>query len=244
MTRRVFEHGRHIIREWLEHRGYTIEHSPGALWRREPRFAQVMSAARTRTLLKPIRCFMLWQYASMCASLPGDAAELGVYKGGSAMLIAAAYARSGKAVHLFDTFAGMPAPDPKRDHPEHQTGEFHKTSYEAVAAFLRDFPSVQFHLGVFPDSAAALRDCRFSFVHVDAVIFRSVRDACEFFYPRLVAGGVMIFDDYDSPRCPGAELAVNSFFTDGQKGCPARPVLLPSRQCVVHRLPQQPPPNF
>lgn len=233
----MVERGRYIIREWLEDRGYIVEHSPGALWRRDPGFVQIMSVARKRTLMKPIRCFMLWQYARLCASLPGDAAELGVYKGGSAMIIAAAYARSGKSVHLFDTFAGMPAPDPQKDHPEHKTREFHKTSCEAVAGFLRDFPNVQLHVGVFPDSAASLRDRKFGFVHVDAVIFRSVRDACEFFYPRMVPGAVMIFDDYDSPRCPGAELAVNSFVAGECEGRPGRSVLLPSRQCVIHRLP-------
>ena len=224
---------RSMIRRWLERRGYIVEHSPGFLWRRDPTFARVMSVARERTLLRPVRGFMLWQYARLCASLAGDAAELGVYKGGSAMLIAAAYAQSGKPVHLFDTFSGMPAPDSIKDHPSHQRGEFHKTSLEAVAEFLHGFPGVQFHAGVFPDSAASLRDCRFGFVHVDAVIFQSVHDACEFFYPRMVPGGVMLFDDYDSPNCPGAELAINSFFADR----PERLVLLPSRQGLIHRLP-------
>jgi O-methyltransferase len=229
----VMQRTRTLIREKLEQRGYMIEHSPGSLWRRDPVFPKVMSSVRKRTLLRPVRCFMLWQFARLCASLPGDAAELGVYKGGSAMVIAAAYAPAGSPVHLFDTFAGMPAPDPDKDGPAHRAGEFNKTSSESVAEFLRGFPALQIHAGVFPDSAASVSERRFGFVHVDAVIYQSVRDACEFFYPRMVPGGVMVFDDYDSPQCPGAALAVNSYFHDR----PERLVLLPTRQCVVHRLP-------
>jgi O-methyltransferase len=229
----VLERARTMIRGKLEQRGYVIEHSPGSLWRSDPGFSQVMRMARRRTLLRPIRCFMLWQCAQLCAVLPGDAAELGVYKGGSAMLIAAAYAAADKPIHLFDTFNGMPAPAPDKDNPAHKLGEFVKTSAESVAEFLAGFPNVRIHPGVFPDSAAAVRERKFGFVHVDAVIYQSVRDACEFFYPRMVPGGVMVFDDYDSPQCPGAALAVNSYFHDR----PERLVLLPTRQCVVHRLP-------
>jgi O-methyltransferase len=233
LTDHVLERARTMIRGKLEQRGYVIEHSPGSLWRRDPAFSQILRIARSRTLLRPIRCFMLWQCARLCAALPGDAAELGVYKGGSAALIAAAYASANKPVHLFDTFTGMPAPDPARDSSAHGAGEFFKTSADSVADFLADFPNVRIHPGLFPDSGAPVRERRFGFVHVDAVIHQSVHDACEFFYPRMVPGGVMIFDDYDSPQCPGAACAVDSYFRDR----PERLVLLPTRQCVVHRLP-------
>ncbi len=102
----------------------------------------------------------------------------------------------------------------------------------AVRAYLAPHPEVRLHTGVFPETAGALANRRFSFVHVDAVLYRSVLSACEFFYPRLVTGGVMVFDDYLPPHCPGEKRAVDEFFA----GTPDTPILMPTRQCIVHRL--------
>jgi O-methyltransferase len=38
-----------------------------------------------------------------------------------------------------------------------------------------------------------------------------VKECSEFFYERLVDGGVIVYDDYCSPSCPGAKLAVDEF---------------------------------
>jgi len=70
---------------------------------------------------------------------------------------------------------------------------------------------------------------RFCFVHVDADIYRSVLDACAFFWPRLSPGGVLVFDDYGFESCPGAKRAVDEYFA----GAMDRPWYLPSGQCVV-----------
>ena len=92
---------------------------------------------------------------------------------------------------------------------------------------------IDFHAGCFPDTATGLGDKRFAFVHVDADIYCSVHDACEFFYPRLVPGGVIVFDDYGFPSCPGARAAVDEFF-DGR---PEQPLYLGTGQALVVRLP-------
>ncbi len=62
-------------------------------------------------------------------------------------------------------------------------------------------------------------------------IYRSVRDCCEFFYPRMETGGVMLFDDYGKFTCLGAKLAVDEYFTDK----PEKPYYLPSGQCFIHK---------
>lgn len=45
--------------------------------------------------------------------LQGDLVECGVWRGGSALIIANAASRTNKTIHLFDTFTGMPAPTEK-----------------------------------------------------------------------------------------------------------------------------------
>ena len=69
----------------------------------------------------------------------------------------------------------------------------------------------------------------YCFVHVDADIYRSVCDCCAFFYPRLVQGGMMLFDDYGFATCPGVRKAVDEFFADKSH----KPLYLPTGQALV-----------
>jgi O-methyltransferase len=204
---------------------------PRRPWKNDPAFRAVYDQVKRRTLVDCPRCYILWQCARQACAVEGAAAELGVYRGGTARLLAAAFAPSKKPLHLFDTFEGMPTVDPARD--RHAQGDFAHTSLESVRSFLSDFGSVRFYVGRFPETAVDLGADRFAFVHVDADIYRSVLDACEFFYPRLTPGGIVVFDDYGFATCPGATRAVDEFFAH----TPEVPLYLPTGQCVVAKLP-------
>ncbi len=204
-------------------------------WNSDPEFRRRLEEVRGRTLVNPVRCHVLDQYLRSVAGLPGDVAEIGVYRGGTARLLARTAAEEGRTVHLFDTFAGMPATDPQKD--LHREGDFADTSLEAVRAFLHDLPNVRFYPGFFPATTGPVEGLRFAFVHVDVDIHDSVRDCCAFFLPRLVPGGVMVFDDYGFLSCPGAREAVDVFFA----GRPETPCYLPTGQCVVVRRCDAPP---
>ena len=58
----------------------------------------------------------------------GEIAECGVYKGGTAKILAEL--APGRPIHLFDTFEGMPETDPLRD--LHSAGDFADTSIGSV----------------------------------------------------------------------------------------------------------------
>jgi O-methyltransferase len=66
---------------------------------------------------------------------------------------------------------------------------------------------------------------------VDVDILDSVKACCEFLYPRLQAGGFLVFDDYGFPSCPGARQAVDRYFRDKREV----PLVLPTGQAVVFR---------
>lgn len=168
---------------------------------------------RINSVVPKVRREFLRQQALQVSSLRGEAAEIGVYKGGTAKILARAM--PGRTINLFDTFEGMPETS-KFDVPKrregHKLGDFSDTSLESVNEYLMGY-NVHFWPGVFPDSARLLSDdTEFVLVHVDVDIYESTRAACEFFWPRLVTGGIMIFDDYNAPRCPGANKAVDEFF--------------------------------
>jgi len=216
--------------------GYQIKPLPRGrprvlpFWDDDAEFNRLHQQLFGYTVVSKERCFMIYQFARQVAQLPGDVAEVGVYKGGTAKLLARVFGSTDKSIHLFDTFSGMPPTDPEKD--VLKKGVFGDTSLETVKGYLNDCEHICLYRGVFPETAKSVEDQVFCFAHVDVDIYRSVMDCCEFFYPRLQNGGIMIFDDYGDRSCPGAKAAVDEFFADKAE----TPCYLTTGQSVVIRL--------
>lgn len=196
-------------------------------------FQQLFDRVRARTVVTEDRCYMLRQFAKHCLALAGDFAECGVFKGGTALLLADLLEDTSKTLHLFDTFQGMPE-SAMTDASGHRTGDFGDTSLESVKQFLAAYRCIEFHPGFIPDTLQPLQDKQFAFVHVDVDLYSSVRDCCAFFYDRMSPGGVIIFDDYGFKMYRmAARKAVDEFFQDK----PEDPIVLPTGQCLVLKSP-------
>lgn len=171
--------------------------------------------------------FNLYQFVLQVQDLPGDLAELGVYRGGSAKLMA--LLKGPKPLHLFDTFAGMPEVCAGVD--RHHRGDFSQTELSAVQRYLEPCPDVFFYPGWFPESAAALAQTptQFCLVHLDADIYPSTLAGLKFFYPRTVKGGVILCHDYSNVDCPGVKKALAEFLADK----PERAIALWKTQCLL-----------
>jgi O-methyltransferase len=201
-------------------------------WFGDPAFLAAFKAAQPVTLKDPEGAWILWSLARQCARLSGgDFLETGVFRGGSAMLIwdAMRSAAEGRRLHLFDSFAGLPAPGVRDLLHE---GDMSDTSVDAVAQLFDD-PLVVIHPGWIPETFDGTEIASIAFAHVDVDLERSVLDSTEFVYPRLRPGGVIVFDDYGLPCCPGARAAVDEFFRD----LPESPLVLSTGQAVIVRLP-------
>ena len=221
------------IKESLARTGYEIKRVKPYIiqpWDEDKPFNRLMQTVYDHSLVDKVRCYMLYQLSRQALGLQGDVAEIGVYKGGTARMLAKVFEPKKKNVHLFDTFAGMPPCDAERD--LHHEGDFSDTSLEGVQKYLSDCPNVRFYQGFFPATSKPVEGKRFCFVHIDVDIYRSVLDCCAFFYPRMEKGGVMIFDDYGSLSCPGAKTSVDEFFCDK----PEKPCYLLTGQSVVIRF--------
>jgi O-methyltransferase len=220
---RPSEHGDWLFSPWLapgELRGFGEFHD------------YLMTALDAGTAVGPERLYTLYTLARQCLQLPGDFVEAGVWRGGTAALFAKLlreHSPHPRHLHLFDTFAGMP-PTHECD-TYYKGGEFADTSVDAVRAKLPEAELVHFHAGVIPDTFAGCADLRFAFAHIDLDVYRSIRDACAFIYPRLAVGGVLVFDDYAWSTCPGARRAVDEFFAPRA----ARPLVLSNGQAVVFK---------
>lgn len=209
-------------------------------WHGYGNFKSYFELIRPFTIVSADRCYVLYSLALQARQLNGEWYECGVYKGGTAMLLANVLTNGKQAnkqnrLHLFDTFEGMPDTDPDKDF--HRRGDFIDTSFEEVQARLNavvpDPGAIVFHKGFIPLTFQNLEAHRIAFAYIDVDIYKSVLDCCSFIYPRLQAGGFMVFDDYGMPSCPGARKAIDEFFLDK----PEVPLVLHTGQAIVFKGP-------
>ncbi len=226
--------GQEQIADWPYYR--PSEHGDWLFspWKGWGEFAAYLRAAVPHSAIAPERLYVLYTLAQQALQVEGDFVECGVWKGGSAILLSRLLHDgadgTGRRLYLFDTFRGMPRTDPRFD-SYYKGGEFADTDTEAVRARL-PFPSVAaFRPGLIPDTFAGLEALRIAFAHIDVDIYPSVKACCEFVYPRLSVGGVMIFDDYAWSTCPGARAAVDEYFASR----PVKPLVLQNGQALLFK---------
>lgn len=167
-------------------------------------------------------------------AISGAIVECGVFKGGSMMLAKLTHQKDPNAVkrefHLFDTFAGMANPvsadvylvdgsSGVETHAEKDRDTHTDWFYASLAEVQGNFrshglldDSVFWHRGLVEDT---LRDPanvppEISILRLDTDFYESTKIELEVLYPRLVAGGVLIVDDYDA--WAGSRAAVDEYF--------------------------------
>jgi len=236
-----------LIRKFLEDQGYELRrvHPPGIAdlpdrhlyrplfspWLGGGEFADYYKLAAPRSLVSADRCFVLYSLLKQALHIPGDIWECGVYRGGTAAMIARLLKNlcPSKQLYLFDTFEGMPQTDSEKDW--HKQGDFSDTSLEGVMNYIDSKEQCVVRKGFIPDTFKGLESAQVALAHIDVDIYRSIIDCLEFIWPRLSPGGFIVFDDYGAPTCPGARSAVDDFFRDRD----SVPLCIPTGQALVFK---------
>jgi len=193
-------------------------------------FVDLYNSISPYTVVSIDRCWTIRQMASHASALDGVFLEAGVFQGGTARMLRLLAEEKSKQLHLFDSFEGMKVADADLD--RHVSGDFADTSLEGVQKVVGTGDFVHFHKGWIPDTFADLGELKVSFAHIDLDLYQGVFDTLAFVYPRMPAGGVIVFDDYGFASCPGARRAVEEYFDDK----PEKPLALHTGQAVVHKL--------
>ena len=174
-------------------------------------------------LARMLRFYELTRQLQATLTIKGEVAECGCFRGMSSYLICS-YLRlqqpgfNGAGYHIFDSFQGLAEPtiddeipadhrDAKRLQKMTRGGGF-SASLESVRHNLSDFPMIEYHPGWIPISFQKLPEKTYRFVHIDVDLYDPTWDCFEYFYPRLVAGGAIVSDDYG---WPGARKAIDEF---------------------------------
>lgn len=156
-------------------------------------------------------------------TLDGDIAECGCFRGLSSHLLLSRLKRAdpryaGRGYHVFDSFEGLSEPTAadlvtsdgaaaERVRRMCRRGWF-AAPVEVVRAGLAEFSEVSYHPGWIPASFEGLPERRYRFVHLDLDLHDPTLCALEYFFPRLVAGAIVVCDDY---AWPGERKAVEDF---------------------------------
>lgn len=171
----------------------------------------------------------LYRYYCHSLGVEGLRAECGVFMGFSALLMNRAAKLndpefSGENLYLIDSFSGFSEPVEK-DHISVHSSEddlIKKGSafgagagsapHEHVQQLMSEFPGTSVIKGWIPSVFSVLPDKQWAFVHIDVDLYEPTRDCLQWFYPRMVKGGILICDDYGSMLFPGAKKAWDEFF--------------------------------
>ena len=103
-------------------------------------------------------------------------------------------------------------------------------AWSSVKNYLAGYPNVSFYKGRFPRTSGPIENLRFSFAHFDVDLYEGTLGCLEFFYPRMIPGGVMLSHDYSI--LSGVREAFAKFLKDK----PEPLIELPTTQCMVVKL--------
>ena len=172
--------------------------------------------------------------------VPGDIAELGVFRGLGLMtwanlLEAYSIGNRTKTVYGFDNWQGFTqiskedeAEDLDSQDAQKKVGGFSPKNYfgelqDAITIYDADRfipwkPRIKLVCGniedTIPEFVQKNPGVRFSLIHFDCDLYQPTRVALNHFWTLLSRGGVMLFDEYSIPAWPGETKAVDEFFAD------------------------------
>lgn len=124
------------------------------------------------------------------APVEGLILEFG-FAGGDSIRVLADREKAGRLVHGFDSFQGL---------PEDWPGRHEERGHYSTGGVLPAIPgNARLHTGLFDQTLPlflAAHPGPVAFVHIDCDLYSSTRTVLEGLAPRLVAGTVILFDEY------------------------------------------------
>lgn len=152
--------------------------------------------------------------------VPGNIAELGVYRGDTACELNRLFPE--RNMFLFDTFTGFDERDLQIERSVAASGrnasdhvcDFTDTGVELVREKLPYPQRAHLISGYFPESLSAetLENMgTLALVSLDPDLYKPVYEGLKIFYPMLAKGGAIVIHDYNSLQFPGVHKAVERY---------------------------------
>ncbi len=195
---------------------------PGATyspWINNIQFQKVFKIAKEYSLVDEYRMFELYKLASQASISNGDFLEVGVWRGGTSAVIQKALVDSASEnqFYIADTFEGVVKAGSKED-TFYKGGEHSDTN----VGYVKDlFEKIEIReptilVGIFPDDHRDLDIQNLAFVHSDVDAYESTKEIIEWCIPKMLKGGIIVFDDYGFYSCDGVTKYVDDLMLDSE----------------------------
>ena len=160
-------------------------------------------------------------------NVSGDIVECGVGTGATFAMLAYLAGHSARRLRGFDSFQGWPEPtEHDRSWRNPKAGEWRMPEFVArnllqESNIPKEFPALEIVIvpGFLGETLSKEPPYQISFLHLDVDLYSSYRDALVHLFPRVSAGGVVLFDEYreyartkpDEEKWPGATKAIDEY---------------------------------
>lgn len=151
-------------------------------------------------------------------SVPGAAAELGVYRGAFARCINLLL--PDRKLYLFDSFEGF-SEDAKAS--QAFQAAHRNTAVSKVLSIMPYSSQIVVKPGFFPESLEGLEE-RFCLVSLDVDFYQTTLEGLRYFWPRLQKGGYLLLHDWGSPSLPGVKQALADYEREIGQAIPSVPM--------------------
>lgn len=181
---------------------------------------------------KRYRFFSLYQlvYLSLKNNKDYNFVECGCFKGQSSYIIADILKKQNfkNKFFIFDSFEGGLSEYSTEDKvikhnkeeriislkEETKRRKKFENSFADFENLISPFNFIEVHKSWIPNDFYKIEDQKFQFVHIDVDLYQPTYDCLEFFFPRLVNGGIIVCDDYNFLDFPGAKKAWDDYFVN------------------------------
>jgi O-methyltransferase len=187
---------------------------------KEERFIKAYDAALATNPWKGFtlhwRVYIVCWFANLVKNLDGDYVECGVNTGAysRALIEYTNFNELNKVLYLFDTFEGFPESQISEEEKvmgiQEYGGDHYKNVYEDVRDTFSLFP-VEIIKGLVPDTLEKCKAKSICYLSLDMNAVKPEIAAAEFFWPKMVPGGVIILDDYGFKKHINQKLAFDEF---------------------------------
>lgn len=198
----------------------------------DAKFRQIYNLCKEYSICAVTPMFALYKSIEYIVlnNIEGDFVECGVYKGGSAMLMAHTlqyFNQTSKKIYLYDTFEGMSSPS-KRDisiNGKHASELLNKGDkianqvwcFSPIEEVKKNMESTAYPMdnlifvqGKVEDTIPGIVPNKIALLRLDTDWYESTKHELQHLYPILSHNGVLIIDDYGYWR--GAREAVDEYF--------------------------------
>jgi len=145
---------------------------------------------------------LLWA-AKQAQNLEGDFVDCGAGFGlfSSAVVSYLDFEKIKKNYYLIDSFEGLSKEHSSQDELK-RTGDYYSKNppwYDEIVERFSNYENIKIIKGYIPDVLSTINIDKVSFLSIDMNTIIPEKEALEYFWPKMVSGGIVVFDDYGFP---------------------------------------------